>query len=327
MIPMELGKVAKTILRTCVNAVPSENITIITDSGYSQELIESLLVVAQAEGIGASLVTLAPSDVMSPPSSVVEALKETDAAIICTSTSWRFSSQATKAALAAKSRVLSLSRFSEADLTRAIPVDYDQIKRDIEKIISRLKDTYTVHIKTEAGTDVRLEGEGKTVMFEDGIVKPGEWDTVPGVVFAPTAEDRTEGVVVIDGSLGYFPLETGDVTQMGIVKDQVTLEIKKGRIVHIEGGKSGRDLQRIITRGGDNADVIAEWGIGLNPGTKLSGNFLADESLYGAAHFGIGANTQMGGKTRCKQHIDTICLDITLQIDGETVMKEGTLMV
>ncbi len=52
-----------------------EEVMIITDPGYSKELIESLLIIADAECIKVTVVTLTPSDVKSPPKSVVEALK------------------------------------------------------------------------------------------------------------------------------------------------------------------------------------------------------------------------------------------------------------
>jgi leucyl aminopeptidase (aminopeptidase T) len=324
---IELGTVAKTILKTCTNVMHGEEVLIITDPGYSKEFIESLLIIADAEGIRVTLVTLTPSDVKSPPNSVTEALKLTDVGILCTSTNWRFSSQATKAALTAKTRIFSLSRFTDKDLISTVPIDYEKLQQEIDGILDRLKNAYEVHITTKAGTNVKLEGEGRTLMYEDGIVKPGEWDTIPGVIFTSPIENRTEGVIVIDGSIGYFPLETGDVTQLGVVRDLVTLWIKEGKIVNLEGGKAGKDLERIIARGGDNADVIGEWGIGLNPGARLSGNFLADEPIYGAAHFGIGANTQMGGKNQCQQHIDAICMEVTLQINGEIVMEEGKLII
>lgn len=321
---IELGEVAKTILKTCVNVRDDEEVMIIRDPGYSQEVIESLMIIGQAEGINVIIVTLTPSDVKFPPKSVIEMLKQVDIGIICTSTSWAFSSEAIKIAQGAQTRILSLTRVTAEDLIRTIPIDYKKLQHEIKEVVKRLKNPYKVRIVTRRGTNIKLEGEVRSIQDLDGIVKSGEWDSLPGAISTTPIEDKTEGVVVMDGSGYYFPVKSGDITQLGIVKDLITLRIKEGKIVNIEGGKAGDELERIIAKGGDNANVIAEWGIGLNPGVrKLSGNFLVDETLYGGAHLGIGANVHLGGKNQSEHHVDIEFTDISLEINGETIMQEG----
>ncbi len=326
---VELGEVARTILRKCVSARSGEEVMVMTDPGYDKEVIESLVLVGQAEGINLIVVTLAPSDVKSPPKSVVAALRQADVGIICTSTNWGlFSSEAAELAQDAQTRILALDQITPKDLISIIPIDYDRLQSEMKEVVGRLESPYEVRMTTKRGTDLRLEGEVRFVQSMDGIVKPGEWDGLPGAISTTPIEDRTEGVVVVDGSGYYCPVESGELTQLGVARDLMTLRIKEGRVVSIEGGEAAEELEGIIEEGGDNANVIAEWGIGLNHGVRrLSGDFLVDERLYGGAHLGIGANVHLGGKNESQLHLDVVFTRICLEINGEVILEEGELRI
>ena len=51
------------------------------------------------------------------------------------------------------------------------------------------------------------------------------------------------------------------------------------------------DLDKVVP----DARNIAEFGIGTNAGTKLSGILLEDEKVLGTVHVALGNNATMGG--------------------------------
>ena len=62
---------------------------------------------------------------------------------------------------------------------------------------------------------------------------------------------------------------------------------------------------------------IAEFGIGLNPKAKVTGNVLEDEKAKQTAHIAIGANISFGGKVSCPCHLDFVFFNPHIFIDGK----------
>ena len=82
----------------------------------------------------------------------------------------------------------------------------------------------------------------------------------------------------------------------------------------------------------EEARVIGELGIGLNPGAKLSGNLLEDEKALQTAHIAFGNNENMtGGQNRSKTHRDFLFNKPTMKVifkDGSSkiLLKEGEIL-
>ncbi|MCK4971472.1 MAG: hypothetical protein KAS77_13130, partial [Thermoplasmata archaeon] len=71
----------------------------------------------------------------------------------------------------------------------------------------------------------------------------------------------------------------------------------------------------------DEASVIGELGIGINPEARVTGNMLEDEKAVGTVHVAFGNNIEMGGKNGSRTHRDFHVLKPTLSIefqDGQT---------
>ena len=45
--------------------------------------------------------------------------------------------------------------------------------------------------------------------------------------------------------------------------------------------------------------TVAEFGFGMNPRAKISGKRLEDQVVRGAAYFGFGDNSALGGSASC----------------------------
>ena len=71
-----------------------------------------------------------------------------------------------------------------------------------------------------------------------------------------------------------------------------------------------------------------EFGIGMNPASKIIGNVLEDEKKLGTVHVAFGDNSTFGGNVKCGIHIDGIILKPTVVINDEkTILEKGELTV
>jgi 2,5-dihydroxypyridine 5,6-dioxygenase len=116
---------------------------------------------------------------------------------------------------------------------------------------------------------------------------------------------------------------------VGVLRETITCEIKKGSIVKIEGGQQADKLAAILKAYNDpQMYMVAEFGIGMNPCAKLTGHsYLADESALGTVHFGFGTNLSQGGNRKAAAHFDAIILKPDIEIDGTLIMKQGTFTI
>ena len=67
----------------------------------------------------------------------------------------------------------------------------------------------------------------------------------------------------------------------------------------------------------NNINILAEFGIGLNPKATLIGNTLLDEKSLGTAHIALGMNTVFGGINNCSYHLDQIFKNPKILVDGK----------
>ena len=90
-----------------------------------------------------------------------------------------------------------------------------------------------------------------------------------------------------------------------------------GRITKFES--NDKELEKRIaalTDVDDEARVIGELGIGVNPGARITGNMLEDEKSLGTSHIAFGNNAGFvgGGKNNSKIHRDYLFYRPTIEI-------------
>jgi leucyl aminopeptidase (aminopeptidase T) len=89
-----------------------------------------------------------------------------------------------------------------------------------------------------------------------------------------------------------------------------------------------RELQSVD----EDASVVGELGIGINPSARIIGNMLEDEKVAGTVHIAFGNNSQMpGGQNTSMTHRDFLLTGLTMTIefeDGSTreMISEGSLL-
>lgn len=202
--------------------------------------------------------------------------------------------------------------------------DYIQLKKDTSKFMKLFEDAEEVHITAPGGTDITLDIEDRP-FDTDVLIEPGTFGNLPaGEIWCAPVENRVNGVIVCDGSIG----DVGQVTK------PVRIEVKYGHVRALEC-----DDDELLVKIWDliNLDemssVVGELGIGLNPKARITGNLLEDEKAFKTAHVAFGNNTEMpNGENNSSTHRDFLFYDPTIKVkylDGseKIVMKDGERII
>ena len=169
----------------------------------------------------------------------------------------------------------------------------------------------TVRITTPAGTDITLSTMGRKPLAFTGDFSYNRCDSACFEVTIPPVEDSAEGVLVVDGSLGYI----------GAPAKPLRIRFHRGRITEIEEGEDGERLRRYLDSFGDEGMRVAgELGVGLNTLARCTGAcYIEDESAFGTFHIGMGRNLTFGGRHDAAGHFDLVGLDPTIYLDGKAI--------
>ncbi|MDO4542419.1 MAG: aminopeptidase, partial [Bacillota bacterium] len=147
---------------------------------------------------------------------------------------------------------------------------------------------------------------------------PGECGNLPaGESYIAPQEGTANGVVVLDGS----------ITNMGKLKEPITLTFERGNVVAVKGGTEANDLRSILTKAGKGSNNFAELGIGTNEGAVIIGDSLNDEKVLGTAHIALGDNMNYGGRVDSDLHLDCVLTGATLYLDDFLIIDNGKIVV
>jgi len=203
----------------------------------------------------------------------------------------------------------------------AIEADFEACDRLGRKLGAVLAESKEVRITSPLGTDLCGEVKGRPVQYETGLFKnPGQFAAFPdSEINISPVEGTAEGKAVIDVS----------IMSIGITMyDPVTLFIKGGKIVDIQGGVAAKKFRQTLDAlENEKAFNYAEFGIGLNPCARLCATNLEDLGRLGNCHCGIGSNFAIGGKVLAPNHHDAMFKDASVYFDGKLVLDKGVCKI
>ena len=173
---------------------------------------------------------------------------------------------------------------------------------------------------TKEGTDLEGVVEGRPMQYETGLFRePGQFEAWPNseINIAPI-EGTANGKIVVNVR----------IMNIGVMKDEpTTLFVKNGLIVGAEGA-GGEELMKLLSDLNDpTAFNVAEFGLGLNPVSRMYANNLEDLGKWGTGHVGIGSNYAIGGKVKAPCHVDVSFSDIQVYIDGKLIYEKDKIYV
>jgi len=216
-------------------------------------------------------------------------------------------------------RVATMPNISEDTMTRCLAADYNKIIETTQLVNEAMQGIKTIRVTTNKGTDVTMPVEDRMIIPSTGVLrKIGESGNLPsGEVYLAPIEGQTYGKVVFDGSFA----------SIGLLEEDITINIEDGYAVSIDGGKQAKQLDEVLGKAGPEAYAVGEFGIGTNYKAKLSGTILEDEKVLGTIHIAFGNNVTMGGNIRVASHLDGLVKKPTVYFDEEMIMKDGKLII
>ena len=205
-------------------------------------------------------------------------------------------------------------------LMTMLSIDYRALRRRQNRLKIYLDNAKKTALKTDHGTNLRFNFDGVEAISADGKFKEyGTGGNLPaGEVYIAPNRGKTNGKLVIDASSrNRFKTE--------LIREPITLTIKKGSITKIDGGVEADLLRQTLKEAAQRAKYpsrvrkIAELGIGMNKHAKVIGTTIIDEKAHGTAHIGIGSNYWFGGPIRTIIHLDQVIRNPQLFCDGKQI--------
>ena len=225
-----------------------------------------------------------------------------------------------------KARCAHMPGITEAMMTEGpMNVNYKEMRSNASDLINALINADHLHITTKAGTDLTL-GISNRIFTDDVFVEPGGMCNLPcGEIYCAPEETKAEGTIVFDASIG----------DIGMLKSPLKVHLSHGKINRFESGDQIL-VKRIMELSSvdEEAMIIGELGIGINPGARITGNMLEDEKAIHTAHIAFGNNEDFpgGGKNRSKIHRDYLFYKPTIEVfydqkPGGALMEEGEFRI
>ncbi|WP_297199794.1 aminopeptidase [Thermanaeromonas sp.] len=307
----ELMRVVHLALNTCLAVKPGEEVLVVTDEPL-EEIGKSFYRAARELGAEALLLSLPPLVKRGePPQGVAQAMQAAQVVVMPTSKSLSHT-RARRQACQAGARIVSLPGATVEMLVRALDVDYEKMATECRYYAQLLTEGRRATLYTPAGTELTFSLEGRQGYVDSGLYTvSGSFGNLPaGEACIAPVEGTAEGILVIDGSLSGW----------GLLEEPLRLEVRRGEVVAVAGGRAAIWLEEQLNSYGRTARNIAELGIGLNPRAQLTGKVLEDEKVRGTVHIALGDNLSMGGKVEAPCHLDGVLLEPILEIDGQAIL-------
>jgi leucyl aminopeptidase (aminopeptidase T) len=297
---------------------PGEEVLVVCNP-VTEEIGALMRIEAQGDGADATLAVISERDsaAAEPPRAVAAAMAAADVVLAATIQSLSHTA-ARKAATDAGVRVGSLPGVTEEMLTRLMAGDLGEIRRRGWAIVTGLNRSAEARITCRQGSDLRIGLEGRMGIVDAGeLGNRGAFGNLPcGEGFIAPVEGTSNGTLVIDGS----------IADIGLLETPVELTIRNGHLVEASG-EDGAKLMEMLTAHGEDGTNVAELGIGTNEEAILTGNILEDEKILGTCHVAFGASAAIGGTVQVPVHLDCVVLEPTIEVDGETIVSGGDLLV
>lgn len=327
-----LIKGARLIVETCMTVKEGDSVLVIADDLHRRHA-QALAGVAVSQGARVVVADVSPEVSaalasieypMEPGPHLAAAMVNSDVIIITTILEWanRFAHvNPVSAAVARGAKIASVEEgMGSWDLTIE---DIEATTDRAERIMAAMEGASTVRVTSPAGTDVTVSIAGRPPLKVVPVKEPGiMMGPIPlwGEVAYAAVEDKTNGTLVFDGvMLG--------VGVSGNLPEPIVVKVKDGRAYDIQGGAAADALKYAFSMSDENANTVAEFAIGTSEKEKFGSP--SEKGMLGTVHFGLGDNAHCypGGQSHSRTHLDGTSRDVTIIVDGKTIMKDGVLTV
>lgn len=209
----------------------------------------------------------------------------------------------------------------ERMLLDASTIDPAVLKEKMTKVASLLQ-SGQVKITAPNGTNLNLSLAGREAYAEDGIVDEADLDHGRNVANIPAGnllvcpdESYAEGTVVFDRPTAY----------QGRWVRGIRFEFKNGQLTHYQARVNGDRVKASYEKASGEKNKIATIGVGVNPKARIG--FLQDGIVAGNVTVAIGGNDDIGGANKTDFYFPGTLTKATMNVNGNTIVKNGKLVV
>jgi leucyl aminopeptidase (aminopeptidase T) len=324
----QLKASARTVIKTCMDIRRGENVLIVCDPSTG-DIGQALHEAANERSDRVLLIVMpkARHHGEEPPSPVANLMRQQQVVIAPT----RYSLTHTRAirqSLREGSRVATMPGMTNEMFSRGgMSADFSIIKQKISDLTPHFRRRRIVKVTSEQGTDVTFEVNWREWKLDDNGIcnRPKMLTNLPaGKAFIMPREGSMNGTVVIDGSW-----------ESNLVDEPITLIIEGGMVMDVKGGtiaaairqEFGEAAKRLRPKERENVWTMAEFGFGMNPQARLSGNVLEDEKRLGTCYFSVGDNTALGGTSSVGIHIPGVLKNANVWLDDTLFISKGEFIL
>jgi leucyl aminopeptidase (aminopeptidase T) len=331
--PVTFTKGARMIIEHCMTVKADDKVLIIMDD-------EHMLAAQSLAGVAFSLgaypvianvthhVALVEAEMaypMEPPAHLAQAMLHSDEIIVITNVTWAHRiphTDAVKKSVENGAKIASIEEGMGGEWNMEVE-DIELISERTRKILEAMEGAKWARVTNPAGTDVRVCIEGRPPLEVVPVKGPGVMmGPIPmwGEVAWAAVEDKTEGRIVVDGIM--IPIHI-----YGTLPTPIEWTVKNGRAIDISGGEEAQRLKALVEGADSQANVIAEFAIGTSHKEKLGSPY--EKGMMGTVHFALGDNVRCypGGQSLSNVHLDGSLRDVTIEVDGRVIIKDGELVI
>ncbi len=205
-------------------------------------------------------------------------------------------------------------------MREGMAVDYRQIAKVTMAVYECVRTAREIRVTSPEGTDLvaRFHPSYRWIPSPGIYSRQGEWGNLPdGEVY--TCPLRVDGTFVARVLGDYFS------EKYGYLNEPLVVTVQEGRLVDVQGPQPLRDEFVTYVHEAPNGSRVGEFAIGTNIGLKhLIGNLLQDEKFPGVhIAFGDPYGHATGADWQSPVHVDMVAVKTTIEVDGETIMREG----
>jgi len=312
-------RAAKKVLKDYMGLVESETLMIVADTDNRQIALD-MVEVAEKMCMDVFYAEITPRerDNKGFPDPVADMMKGVDVIVSFTNKSFIFTGarrEATKLGI----RIGMFYAVNEDVIIRTMAADHNRIIKLTDAITEKLKGATNVVITSEKGTELKLPVKRRKILNGTGVIRNiSEFGFMPsGEVFIAPLEGRVNGKLVVDGSISY----------VGVLKNPVTIDIKKGLLDKITGKTDAKKLIKELEEFNGESAMLGKFGIGTNHLARISGVPNEDKLCLSTINIAFGNNDHMGGKIDSKIYFECVIEHPTVYFDDICILENGELMI
>lgn len=309
-----------------LNVSDGDDVLIVSDTGMDPGIWSALNTAARSIGIEPTVALMPEPGVTQgePTPPVRSAMLASDVCVMATSKASVHSPTAIRAQ-EDRIKLIAMEEVTAGMLSGgAASADYDRILERGRRLRERWTEGEQVAVSSPAGMDIEAGIGGRPGYFACGVV-----EDQPGMhLYIAAFPDGEASISPVEGTANGTIVWDTSMHEIGMIEDPIEATVEDGYVTDIRGGHEAGQLRDMLEAAEDpEAYNLAEIAIGINPGATITGLMRQDKKAAGYLHLAVGANADTGGTVEAPIHVDGVAGGCTLSIDGDTIVRDGDVVV